>query len=199
VNHPRAPGDLVARPRPITSRYSRSNARPAVPPPTRQDRRDAARIVRQTLQFIPDGSRVLDVGCGGGELFRRLGARLGEGVGIDASLHGSVIGTRYRLLPGWFPEDLPAEEPFDVITLLGVIEQTPSARRALLVAACQRLLKPEGRLIMTARAELAGLRELERSSGLDQTPSQVLVFSRSNLAPPGAASPERPGGASRPL
>lgn len=186
MDHPRAPGDVVARPRPITSRYSRPGAPPAVPPSTREGRREAARIVRQAMQFIPDGSRVLDVGCGSGELFRRLGARLGDGVGIDPRLPGSVIGTRYRLVPGWFPEDLPAsEEAFDVITLLGVIEETPSARRSALVAACRRLLKPEGRLIMTARPELAGLRQLERSSGLDQTPSQVLVFSRSKLGDDG--------------
>jgi len=175
----------VARARPITSRYSRTEAPPARRRPSRHEPGPDTQLLREAARHIPAGSRVLDVGCGNGELFRLLGRRLGEGVGIDPVLPGSVLATHYRLVRGWFPENLPATQPFDVITLLGVLEETPSARRGALVAACQRLLKPNGRLILTARAELTGLRDLEKSSGLDQAPSQLLVFSRERLAAPG--------------
>jgi SAM-dependent methyltransferase len=106
------------------------------------------RIVRAT-PFIPRGVRILDVGCADGALFRRLGSFLGEGLGVDPALLQPDTGHRYRLIPGTFPEDLPDDRPFDVITLLAVVEHIPRNQQAALAQACVQALRPGGRVIIT--------------------------------------------------
>jgi 2-polyprenyl-3-methyl-5-hydroxy-6-metoxy-1,4-benzoquinol methylase len=105
--------------------------------------------IGKALPWIPDGARVLDVGCHQGELFERLGERLGSGVGIDPALaEPSELG-RVRLLPGHFPEELEEEPPFDVVTLLAVFEHVPDEEKPALAAACREHLEPGGRAILT--------------------------------------------------
>jgi len=98
------------------------------------------------------GKRVLDVGCGGGILSEAM-AGLGASVtGIDlsdralqvAELHllESKANVIYRKAA---VEALAQEQPasFDVVTCMEVLEHVPQPAEH--VAACARLLKPDGR------------------------------------------------------
>ncbi len=106
--------------------------------------------IAKVLALVPDGSRVLDVGCRDGTLFKMMGSRLGEGVGIDADLDGVVTEGRFKLVPGWFPKDLPDDVgQFDAITMLALFEHIPPEAQDDVVASCRRLLKPGGRVVMT--------------------------------------------------
>ena len=72
--------------------------------------------IAQAARFVRPGSRVFDIGCHDGALFRKLGAGLREGVGIDPDLAGPLDGERYRLTPGRFPEDSPlSSDAFDAV------------------------------------------------------------------------------------
>jgi 2-polyprenyl-3-methyl-5-hydroxy-6-metoxy-1,4-benzoquinol methylase len=114
------------------------------------DRAIRDRRITQAIAFIPDGSRVLDVGCDDGALFQRLGAALREGLGLDPALAEPVITKRYRLISGTFPNDAPdPPAEFDVITMLAVLEHLePDAQKAAAEAA-YHLLAPGGRLVAT--------------------------------------------------
>lgn len=106
--------------------------------------------ISQAVQHIWPGSRVLDIGCHDGALFRRVGHGLREGVGLDPTLAGPLEGERYHLEPGFFPKDAPDEEAtFDAITMLALLEHIPPDEQPPLAEACHRLLKPGGRLILT--------------------------------------------------
>jgi len=113
------------------------------------DRLIQKRRIDQTAKYIRPGVRVLDIGSADGALFRRFEGAIGEGVGIDPGLEGEVEGNGWRLVPGWFPDDLPDSEPFDVIALLAVLEHIPSDEQSQLARDCARLLKPGGHLIVT--------------------------------------------------
>ena len=114
------------------------------------------------LDWIDDrgglaGRRVLDVGCGGGILAESMARRGADVTGIDmgeaplavAALHAEqqgVTGVSYRRIT---VEDLAAEQPgsFDVVTCLEMLEHVPDP--AAVVAACQRLVKPGGRVFFS--------------------------------------------------
>ena len=81
------------------------------------------RRISKACGLVPQGSRVLDIGCRDGRLFRELGGRLNEGYGIDPDLDGVVTGSGYQLVPGWFPAEMPADTgTFDAITMLALFE-----------------------------------------------------------------------------
>jgi SAM-dependent methyltransferase len=106
------------------------------------------RIAKARSYIVPH-ARVLDIGCADGALFDQLKSRVGEGVGIDPDLGQSVDRGHYRLIAGWFPDDLPDVGPFDAITLLAVLEHVPAEQLSQLAENCARYLKPGGHLIIT--------------------------------------------------
>jgi len=113
------------------------------------------------VQFIAErtalaGSRVLDVGCGGGLLAEAL-ARAGAGVtAIDlapamidvARLHAaeSALAVDYRLSSA---EQVAAAEPagFDVVTCMEMLEHVPEP--AAMTATLAQLLRPGGALFVS--------------------------------------------------
>jgi 2-polyprenyl-3-methyl-5-hydroxy-6-metoxy-1,4-benzoquinol methylase len=110
-----------------------------------QDRR-----VRQAVRVIPADARVLDVGCADGALFRRLGARLRDGFGLDPDLPAPIRTERYRLEAGTFPDDGPhPPELFDVVTMLAVLEHVPEGEQKRVAQAAHDLLRPGGLFVLT--------------------------------------------------
>ncbi|MGB5096906.1 MAG: bifunctional 2-polyprenyl-6-hydroxyphenol methylase/3-demethylubiquinol 3-O-methyltransferase UbiG [Porticoccaceae bacterium] len=102
------------------------------------------------------GSRLLDVGCGGGILAEAMARRGAQVTGIDlgeaplavARLHGieSGVAVDYRCIAA---EALATEAPgtFDVVTCLEMLEHVPDP--AAVVRACAQLVKPGGHLFFS--------------------------------------------------
>ena len=105
--------------------------------------------IRHVLPWIPTGGRVLDVGCFDARLFRRLGPRLGYGVGMDPAIQRPDRFDRYQLLPGEFPDARPTGETFDAITFLAVLEHVPTGEIDAWTDACRSLLAPNGLVVAT--------------------------------------------------
>ena len=103
--------------------------------------------VRMAARFLAPGARVLDLGCGDGALFRQL--TWISGIGIDPTLAHSFDLPNASVMAGRFPDDVPAERGFDAVTLLAVLEHLPVEVQRRLDEACARVLKPEGRVILT--------------------------------------------------
>jgi SAM-dependent methyltransferase len=100
--------------------------------------------------YIPDGARLLDVGCADGQLYHMLNDGNIDYVGIDSELPKSVFGSGFSLVAGSFPEDLNQENrPFDVIAMLAVLEHLPEHSLEDVAHACARFLVHSGTLIIT--------------------------------------------------
>jgi len=149
--------------------------------------------IRKAAEHIPASGRLLDIGCGDGALFRHLSDRAIEGIGIDPTLDASSDHGTYRLIKGWFPQDLPSSEGFDAITMLAMLEHVPPDIQAEMATACARLLNPSGRLIITVpsnridpllgllkRVRLIDGMSLEQHYGFDPTTTPAL-FSTDGL------------------
>jgi 2-polyprenyl-3-methyl-5-hydroxy-6-metoxy-1,4-benzoquinol methylase len=105
--------------------------------------------IAKVRPYVASGARVLDLGCADGALYRQLQSTVGEVIGIDPGLAGSVQSGRCRLIAGRFPQDLPDSEPFDAITMLAVLEHIPPDEQTRLALDCARHLKPGGYVIIT--------------------------------------------------
>ena len=105
--------------------------------------------IRRAALFIPNGARLLDIGCADGTLYRMLKPRLGSYVGIDPGLAKSVTEENYRLLAGSFPDDFPQISAFDVITMLAVVENLSSDKQDQVIEACVQNLATDGVIIVS--------------------------------------------------
>lgn len=70
-------------------------------------------------------------------------------MGIDPDLKADTLAHGMPLIAGFFPGNMPDVEPFDVITMLAVLEHFPASEYAHLSCGCARFLKPDGVLIIT--------------------------------------------------
>jgi 2-polyprenyl-3-methyl-5-hydroxy-6-metoxy-1,4-benzoquinol methylase len=123
---------------------------PVQGPPLRlADRIIRSLRVRQVGRFLPVGARVLDVGCYDGALFARYADRIVSGVGLDPMLASSGTRGKFRFVADGFPSAALADERFDVITLLAVLEHVQTAELASWRDACSRLLVPGGVVVAT--------------------------------------------------
>jgi len=92
---------------------------------------------------------LLDIGCADGAMFRLI-PHIGEGVGVDPDLPPvTSVPANAKLLKGFFPQVLPDNRPFDVITLLAVLEHIPPESQKVFALDCTRFLKPQGYLVIT--------------------------------------------------
>jgi 2-polyprenyl-3-methyl-5-hydroxy-6-metoxy-1,4-benzoquinol methylase len=105
--------------------------------------------ISKARRFIRPGARVLDIGSADGALFRRLKISGAQGMGIDPTLKLNSQVDGVPLIAGGFPKDMPDVEPFDVITILAVLEHFPPAQYEDLRNGCVKFLKPGGRLVVT--------------------------------------------------
>lgn len=126
--------------------------------------------INQALEWIAPGDRVLDVGCADGALFKRA-PQLAPSVGIDPDLEQSHEQNGHQMIGGTFPDDLPAGEVFDVLTMLAVLEHIPLRRQGLVAKACAQRLRIGGRLVITVPspqvdAVLAVLRAVRLVDGM---------------------------------
>jgi 2-polyprenyl-6-hydroxyphenyl methylase/3-demethylubiquinone-9 3-methyltransferase len=102
------------------------------------------------------GSKVLDIGCGGGILAESMARRGAEVTGIDLSdkalrvaelhLRESGLAVRYEMASAEDYADRHAGA-FDVITCMELLEHVPEP--ASMVAACARLARPGGQVFFS--------------------------------------------------
>lgn len=104
---------------------------------------------------VPQGARVLDIGCNSGQVLRQLRTRKGAhgaGVDIDPShiewaKNNNASGILFYHLAGEFVDREFGRNWFDVVLMLDVIEHVPSLRPFL--RAARHVLKPGGKLVVT--------------------------------------------------
>ncbi|WP_019401807.1 MULTISPECIES: bifunctional 2-polyprenyl-6-hydroxyphenol methylase/3-demethylubiquinol 3-O-methyltransferase UbiG [unclassified Chelatococcus] len=123
------------------------------------------------VPFVPQGARVLDVGCGTGALLALLVAieRIAEGVGCDVSAPALSFarGAAGRLAGGErlrFDHietiDGVVDAPFDVVVMVDVLHHVPEAERQKVVAAAARRTAPGGVFIYKDMTDEPGGRRL---------------------------------------
>jgi SAM-dependent methyltransferase len=94
------------------------------------------------------GGRLLDVGCAHGWFLEEAVRRGYDAVGLepDIAVRDMTVSRGLKAWSGFFPDDIPAGETFDVIVFNDVLEHIPDVTSA--VEACNRLLRPGGHLIL---------------------------------------------------
>jgi len=100
-------------------------------------------------RFVEKGDVVVDIGCLDGAMFERWSGTIEYGYGVDPTLAEKREEAGYVLYPGIFPEALPEGVTCNVITMLAVLEHIPTDGQAELAAACERILEPGGRVVIT--------------------------------------------------
>ncbi len=112
--------------------------------------------IAKVRPHIPAGSRILDIGSGDGALFTALGSTLGrDSLGVEPTLQKQTIVNGCRLLPGFFPQAVPADAGlFDVMTMLAVLEHFPPDSHPTLRTGCEQFLRPGGKLLITVPSPL---------------------------------------------
>lgn len=115
---------------------------------TRLDRLIQRWRIKKVGPFLSGTSRVLDIGCADGALFRTL-SFLRNGTGIDPDLPADRHLENATLIAGHFPQNLPTSDTFDIITMLAVLEHLPASDQVKIAKNCYRYLTSGGKLIIT--------------------------------------------------
>ena len=103
--------------------------------------------INKTKQYIPAGSRVLDIGSDDGMLFKKV-KNIKSGIGIEPKIEKEIVGDNFRIIKGYFPNDC-AGQKFHVITLLAVLEHIPQNDLEKFGFNCYHALFSDGLVIIT--------------------------------------------------
>ncbi len=99
-------------------------------------------------RYVPDGSRLLDIGGFDGSFLNLVSHRISRGVCIDPLIEDRVDG-KIELIKSCFTERLPfPEDSFDVVTMLAVFEHLSSLREPI-VREAYRVLSLHGKIVLT--------------------------------------------------
>ena len=146
------------------------------------------RLAETLAGHIPDGGRVLEVGCGNGQLlFALKEIKAGAYYGSDAS--GAAFpdpkdsGIRFKSCD--IEEAFPFELIFDVIVMNNAVEHFSSPLRAL--QACRKRLAPSGKIILiTPNSGALEFPLFGRHWAGLHAPRHTHVFNRENIRRLGA-------------
>jgi len=114
-----------------------------------------AALVSRSFQELPEGFRVLEVGCGSGNVLRvlqRVAAGRGSVEGLELSpdaAEAAHVRTGLSVTNGYLA-DLDPTRSFDVIVAFDVLEHIADERTVL--RQMRERLRPHGRLILTVPA-----------------------------------------------
>lgn len=121
--------------------------------------------VAPSIEAAITGTRVLDVGCGGGSLAARLRRGGREVVGIDPSAFQAKRTRGVRAAAGALPF---ADKSFDSVVSSCSIKHWPDATAGL--AECRRVLRPGGALIVIEMDRSSTREEMARFARMTRIP-----------------------------
>lgn len=105
--------------------------------------------ISKARKYVRKNDAVLDIGSVEGIMFEKMRDLISSGTGIDPTLKQETKTDLYHLIPGYFPDVVPAGKTFDAITMLAVLEHIPADKQQALVENCWKYLNPGGRVIIT--------------------------------------------------
>jgi SAM-dependent methyltransferase len=102
-------------------------------------------------KYVSKGDTVLDFGCGYQAYFlNNIKNEILKGVGIDSDIEAHSINENIELVQFNYQARLPFEDnTFDKIFLLAVYEHIPLDKTIPLLLELKRILKPNGKIILT--------------------------------------------------
>ncbi|RMG44751.1 MAG: class I SAM-dependent methyltransferase [Acidobacteria bacterium] len=111
-----------------------------------------------TLARIGPGQRILDIGCGRGEMVLTCALRGAQAVGVDFSPHAVRLARelldKFNVRAATAIVQMDAADlgftpnQFDRILMLDLVEHISEERLRRLIGQCHRLLKPGGRVVI---------------------------------------------------
>lgn len=109
----------------------------------------------KAVPYIEKNDVVLDIGSADGALFKRsdVAKRVARGIGIDPDAI-PVQEEQFRMVRGFFPNDLPVDQQFGTITMLAVLEHIPTDQQPFVARSCFERTLPGGRLLVTVPGPL---------------------------------------------
>lgn len=107
--------------------------------------------LKKVVSYVDNGDRVLDFGCGYQAYFlRHIKNIVSSGIGIDYDIENIKIGGNVKLVKLRFIDRLPfADNYFDKVFLLAVVEHIPLMSEFPLLSELRRVLKKGGKIILT--------------------------------------------------
>lgn len=107
--------------------------------------------LKKVVSYVDNGDRVLDFGCGHQAYFlRHIKNIVSSGIGIDYDAENIKIGGNVKLVKLRFIDKLPlADNYFDKVFLLAVVEHIPLMSEFPLLRELRRILKKGGKIILT--------------------------------------------------